>query len=113
TLLVTDTNVAPLHGDRARTPLLTVGGLTTEVVLTPGEENKNIACLSAIYQSAFDSGLDRSSTFVGLGGGVVTDMTGFAAATWVRGVRWVGCPTTLLSMVDASVGGKTGVDYLQ
>src|SRR5690606_6889400 len=62
TLLVTDTNVAPLHGDRARTPLLTVGGLTTEVVLTPGEENKNIACLSAIYQSAFDSGLDRSST---------------------------------------------------
>jgi shikimate kinase/3-dehydroquinate synthase len=55
--------------------------------------------------------MDRKATFVGLGGGVVTDMTGFAAATWVRGVRWIGLPTTLLSMVDASVGGKTAVDF--
>jgi shikimate kinase/3-dehydroquinate synthase len=113
TLLVTDTNVEPLHGHRATTGLAPLKLQGAQVVLTPGEEHKNLVCLSAIYQSAFDQQLDRSSTFVGLGGGVVTDMTGFAAATWMRGVRWVGCPTTLLSMVDASVGGKTGVDFLE
>lgn len=109
-LLVTDENVAPLHGDRARGALLNIDR-RAEVVLTPGEQYKNLDGLRRIFQGAFDAGLDRKATFVGLGGGVVTDMTGFAAATWVRGVRWIGLPTTLLSMVDASVGGKTAVDF--
>lgn len=111
TLLVTDENVLPLHGERARSPLAERTGPRVEVVLTPGEEHKNLAALSRIYQAALEGGIDRKATFVGLGGGVVTDMTGFAAATWVRGVRWIGLPTTLLSMVDASVGGKTAVDF--
>lgn len=111
TLLVTDSNVAPLHGHLATKILVTHGVKTAEVVLTPGEEHKNLEGMTRIFQAAFDAGMDRKATFVGLGGGVVTDMTGFAAACWVRGVRWVGLPTTLLSMVDASVGGKTGVDF--
>lgn len=110
-LLVTDTNVDPLHGDKARAGLAALDVKNATTVLTPGEEHKDLQSLSAIYQTAFDAGMDRSSTFVGLGGGVTTDMTGFAAATWVRGVRWVGLPTTLLAMVDASVGGKTAVDF--
>jgi len=111
TLLVSDTQVSQLHGDKARRPLLDLGVKTAQVLLTPGEEHKNLEGLSQIYHAAFESGLDRKGALVGLGGGVVTDMTGFAAATWVRGVRWVGVPTTLLSMVDASVGGKTAVDF--
>ncbi len=112
TLLVTDSNVSPLHGDKARQALADFGATKqAEVILTPGEEHKNLSGLAQIFQAAFDASLDRKATFVGLGGGVVTDMTGFAAASWVRGVNWVGLPTTLLSMVDASVGGKTAVDF--
>lgn len=111
TLLVTDSNVDPLHGAKARQPLASLGIKCADVVLTPGEEHKNLAGLAQIFQVAFEQGIDRKAGFVGLGGGVVTDMTGFAAATWVRGVSWVGLPTTLLSMVDASVGGKTAVDF--
>lgn len=111
TLLVTDENVAPLYAPRARVALHNLAGAHGEVVLRPGEEHKSLLGLSHIYQGAFQSGMDRKSLFIGLGGGVVTDMTGFAAATWVRGVSWLGIPTTLLAMVDASVGGKTAVDF--
>lgn len=110
-LLVTDTTVGPLHGEGVRRVLRASGAPTHEIALTPGEEHKNLASLERIFEAAFEGNLDRKSLFVGLGGGVVTDMTGFAAATWVRGVNWVGLPTTLLSMVDASVGGKTAVDF--
>lgn len=111
TLLVTDENVGVLHGDAVRRVQRKLGVPAAEVTLSPGEEHKNLAGLERIFETAFAQGLDRQATFIGLGGGVVTDMTGFAAATWVRGVRWVGLPTTLLSMVDASVGGKTAVDF--
>lgn len=110
-LLVTDTTVGRLHGARARQALTGLGVPFGEVQLEPGEEHKTLRGLETIYAGAFEHGLDRSSALVGLGGGVVTDMTGFAAATWMRGVRWVGAPTTLLAMVDASVGGKTAVDF--
>lgn len=110
-LLVTDTTVGPLHGGAVRRVFEQSGRRLAEVALTPGEEHKNLGALEKIFSAAFEHSLDRKALFVGLGGGVVTDMTGFAAATWVRGVRWVGIPTTLLSMVDASVGGKTAVDF--
>src|SRR5690606_19850081 len=110
-LLVSDSNVAPLHAAPVRRALSAAGVSESYVELTPGEEHKHLAGLSQIYQAAFDAHLDRKCVLVGLGGGVTTDMTGFAAATWVRGVRWIGLPTTLLAMVDASVGGKTGVDF--
>jgi shikimate kinase / 3-dehydroquinate synthase len=111
-LLVSDETVFPLYGARAEKTLHTaVSGPKGLVLLKPGEQFKNLSGLERIYGAAYEHTLDRKAVFVGLGGGVVTDMTGFAAATWVRGVRWFGVPTTLLSMVDASVGGKTAVDY--
>lgn len=105
-LLISDSNVAPLHA----APLATALAQPELVVLPEGEINKTMASVETIWQRALALGADRSSQLVGLGGGVVTDITGFAAATWMRGVRWVALPTTLLAMVDASVGGKTGVD---
>jgi shikimate kinase/3-dehydroquinate synthase len=112
-LLVSDENVRPLHAERARAALGGRGRTVAEHILEPGERQKHVGSVEALWRAALAAGLDRKSTFVGLGGGVITDMTGFAAATYLRGVRWIGVPTTLLAMVDASVGGKTGVDLLQ
>ena len=109
-LLVTDGNVRAHHGDATEAAMRPSGVRTAAVVLEPGEEHKNVASLEHIWKAAQAAGADRKSRFVALGGGVVTDVTGFAAATWMRGVRWVGIPTTLLAMVDASVGGKTAID---
>ena len=109
-LLVTDRNVQPLHADAVENGMEQSGLRTTTVVLDPGEEHKNVASLERIWSAALAAGADRKSRFVALGGGVVTDVAGFAASTWMRGVSWVGLPTTLLAMVDASVGGKTAVD---
>jgi shikimate kinase/3-dehydroquinate synthase len=80
------------------------------VELTPGEEHKHVGSVERIWRAALDASADRSSIFVAFGGGVASDITGFAAATYMRGVPWLCVPTTLLAMVDASVGGKTGVD---
>ena len=108
-LLVTDANVEPLHAQKVTRPL-GGGGRLLGHVMKPGEKSKILRTLVQLWNVALEGGADRSSVFVGLGGGVVTDVTGFAAATWMRGVRWLALPTTLLAMVDASVGGKTGVD---
>lgn len=110
-LLVSDTVVEPLHGGPALAALSGLGNRTSTVLLSPGEQYKTLDGLRPIFQGAAGMGLDRQGLLVGLGGGVVTDMTGFAAASWMRGVRWIGIPTTLLAMVDASVGGKTAVDF--
>jgi shikimate kinase/3-dehydroquinate synthase len=112
-LLVTDRNVEPLHGASVRAALGAATRTVSELVLTPGEREKHVATVDRIWRAALAAGADRKSVFVGLGGGVVTDMTGFAASTYLRGVSWLGLPSTLLAMVDASVGGKTGVDLEQ
>jgi shikimate kinase / 3-dehydroquinate synthase len=109
-VLVSDKTVSALHGAAIEAALRAAGPRVIRVDLDPGEAHKNIASVEGIWHAALEGGADRKATFVALGGGVVSDMTGFAASTWMRGVRWVGIPTTLLSMVDASVGGKTGVD---
>jgi len=109
-VMVSDKHVEPLHGPAARSALGAPTRTVAELILTPGEREKHLGSIEAILRAALGAGADRKSIFVGLGGGVVTDMTGFAAATYMRGVSWVGVPTTLLAMVDASVGGKTGVD---
>jgi shikimate kinase/3-dehydroquinate synthase len=109
-VLVTDENVDRPHGAATLAALETTGVRTAKVVLTPGEEHKNAGSLDVVWRGALGAGADRKSRFVALGGGVVSDITGFAAATYMRGVSWVGVPTTLLAMVDASVGGKTAVD---
>lgn len=111
-LLVSDRNVAPLHAGRV---LEALGGkeMAELIELPPGEIHKTLSTVEGIWQRASALGADRSSLFVGLGGGVVTDIAGFAAAGWMRGVPWLAIPTTLLAMVDASVGGKTAVDLGQ
>jgi shikimate kinase/3-dehydroquinate synthase len=110
TLLLSDETVAGLYGAEVKGQLLRDGKSCSEITIAPGEEHKNPQTLFEIWQRCLSAGADRKSVFVGLGGGVVTDITGFAAATWMRGVPWLALPTTLLAMVDASVGGKTAVD---
>ena len=80
-------------------------------LIKAGESHKNLKTLSEIYNGAFDFGLDRDSIMIALGGGIVGDVTGLAAATWLRGIEYIQIPTTLLSMVDSSVGGKTAVNH--
>ena len=104
--LITDSNVGPLHADK-------IDNVDCLVTLPAGEEYKTLASINLIYDEMFAAGMDRKCTVVALGGGVIGDMAGFAAATFMRGVDFVQCPTSLLSMVDASVGGKTGVDMPQ
>lgn len=109
--IVTDTHVAPLHLPVLQKSLEMAGFQVVLATLPAGEENKTLAGISRIYDTFLAAGFERSTPLLSLGGGVVGDMTGFAAATILRGVPFVQIPTTLLSMVDASVGGKTGVDH--
>lgn len=109
-MLVSDRNVAPLHASPLEALLAKTSKKLSRIDFTPGEQHKNLASIQQALEAALAAGLDRKSRFIALGGGVTTDMTGFLAATYMRGVSWIGLPTTLLSMVDASVGGKTGVD---
>jgi len=109
--VVSDAHVDPLWG-RALDGALEARGVrpSATVVLRPGEEHKRLAAVEQALTVMVEAGADRGAVVIGHGGGVVTDIAGFVAATLLRGVRWVGLPTTLLAMVDASVGGKTGVD---
>ncbi len=106
-IIVTDENVAKFHLDKIKQIL---GYDAKSIVLPAGEEHKNLETVSRLWKSFLEAGLDRKSTVIALGGGVIGDMTGFAASTYMRGIQWIGIPTTLLSMVDASLGGKTGID---
>ncbi len=110
-IVVTDTNVAEArNGDLAS--LLGAGLAPSRVVtLPPGEVHKTLPQVAAIWDAALGQGIDRNAVVVTFGGGVVGDMGGFAASTLLRGIRFVQLPTTLLAMVDASVGGKTGFDH--
>ena len=108
--LISDQTVHGLHGLITETAMRNGTPRFAKHLLVPGEEHKNSSSLSQIWEAALEANADRKTLFVGLGGGVATDVTGFAAATWMRGVSWVSMPTTLLGMVDASVGGKTAVD---
>ncbi len=110
-LYLTDENVDRLHGDRLSRAMLGSGLRVVRHVLVPGEERKCLGTLGEIFDSALAGGIDRSSWLVAAGGGVTTDVGGLVAALWMRGLRWLGIPTTLLAMVDASVGGKTAVDH--
>lgn len=106
-LLVTDENVAKFHLEKIKHA---IGSDVKSIVIPAGEEYKNLETISFLWRSFLENGLDRKSTVIALGGGVIGDMAGFAASTYMRGIDWVAMPTTLLSMVDASLGGKTGFD---
>ncbi|MBX3208621.1 MAG: 3-dehydroquinate synthase [Labilithrix sp.] len=108
---VTDENVVTMRAAWLDAALAPLALRETRVVLRPGEAFKSIASISRIWDAALEAGVDREAVVVAFGGGVVGDLAGFAASTLLRGVRCVQVPTTLLSMVDSSVGGKTGFDH--
>jgi len=112
-LIITNTTIAPLYLDRVASGLRSVDPeLRVEsVVLQDGEQHKTLEELSKVFDAAISKRLDRRTTFIALGGGVVGDMTGFAAAAYLRGVHFIQIPTTVMAMVDSSVGGKTGVNH--
>lgn len=111
-MLVTDSNVGPLYGEKIRR-MLEEGGLQVSVATIPaGESSKSLKMAEELYTKAIELGLDRKSPIFALGGGVVGDLAGFIAATYMRGVPFVQLPTSLLAQVDSSVGGKVAVNHV-
>ncbi|MEY2536688.1 MAG: 3-dehydroquinate synthase [Verrucomicrobiota bacterium] len=108
--IITDTNVASLFGDRLRASLSAAGFRPALIAIPPAERFKTLEQVGAICDQMIAAGLDRQSFVVGLGGGVIGDISGFVAAIFHRGIPHVQIPTTLLAMVDSSIGGKTGVN---
>jgi shikimate kinase/3-dehydroquinate synthase len=111
--VVSNPVVEPLYGQQVREALAKAGFHPLPCSVPDGEQHKRLSTVAALYDQFLAGGLDRGDTVLSLGGGVTGDMAGFAAATYLRGVRLVQVPTTLLAMVDASVGAKTGVDLAQ
>ncbi|MGV3582133.1 MAG: 3-dehydroquinate synthase [Methylophilus sp.] len=109
--IVSNTTVAPLYMDKLTQPLRAAGVNVIEIILPDGEVYKNSDTLNLIYDALLKNRCERSTTLIALGGGVIGDLTGYAAATYLRGVPFIQIPTTLLSQVDSSVGGKTGINH--
>jgi 3-dehydroquinate synthase len=110
TVVVGDAHTLPLYGERVAAALRARGVAVSLAAIPAGEATKTIDTVSSLWSAFLKAGIERGDAVVALGGGVVSDLTGFAAATWLRGVRWIGLPTTLLAMVDSGLGGKTGAD---
>ncbi|MCJ7733891.1 MAG: 3-dehydroquinate synthase [Anaerolineales bacterium] len=109
-LVVSDSNVGPLYTERVLSSLGEAGYQTSQIIIQAGEEYKTLKTVSSLWRGCLDADLDRNSTIISLGGGVVNDLVGFVASTFMRGCGWISVPTSLLAMVDASIGGKTGID---
>jgi 3-dehydroquinate synthase len=110
-IVVTNETVAPLFADRLERTLTAAGARTGRVVIPDGEEHKTWRTLDAVFGALLEARADRKCILVALGGGVVGDLAGFAAASYQRGIAFVQVPTTLLAQVDSSVGGKTGINH--
>jgi 3-dehydroquinate synthase len=109
-VIVSDSNVAKLYGEVVRLSLESVGFETTLAIVPAGEQSKSLTALESVCDTMIAAGLDRSSLLLALGGGVVGDLAGFAASVYYRGIPYVQVPTTVVSQVDSSIGGKTGVN---
>ena len=109
--IVTDTNVAPLYAAQVKEAFSSAFAQVEVFEFPAGEENKTLANIQTLYAFLIEHHFDRRDMLAALGGGVVGDMTGFAAATYLRGIDFIQIPTTLLAQVDSSIGGKTGVDF--
>lgn len=109
--VVTNTTVAPLYLAQLKKGLIDAGVEVVEIILPDGEQYKNADTLNTIYDALLAARCERNTTLIALGGGVVGDLTGYAAATYLRGVPFIQVPTTLLAQVDSSVGGKTGINH--
>ncbi|MBU0679527.1 MAG: 3-dehydroquinate synthase [Verrucomicrobia bacterium] len=112
-LIVSDSNVDPLYGDACEASLSEAGVTAKRVVIPAGESSKSESEIFKLYDEALEVPLDRKSFIVALGGGVVGDIAGYAAASYLRGITLVQVPTSLLAMVDSAVGGKTGINLPQ
>ena len=111
--IVTDSHVAPLYYEAVKSALQEISSEIFSFVFEAGEKNKNLNTVQELYKTLIENEMDRKGLLVALGGGVVGDLTGFGASTYLRGIDFIQVPTTLLAQVDSSVGGKTGVDFLQ
>ena len=112
-LVISNPEIFGHYGETCLKSLEIAGFEVCTHLIPAGESYKHLQSIQQVYDTALTNHLERSSTFVALGGGVIGDMTGFSAATWLRGVNFVQVPTSLLAIVDASVGGKTGVNHPQ
>jgi 3-dehydroquinate synthase len=110
-LLVSNPEIFDHYGENIFNSLVEAGFNVSTHLIPAGETYKTLESIAQVYDTAVENYLERSSTMVALGGGVIGDMTGFAAATWLRGINFVQVPTSLLAMIDASIGGKTGVNH--
>jgi 3-dehydroquinate synthase len=110
-LIVTDSNVARLYGERAAASLAAVGFAPRTLEVAAGEQSKSSATLERVYDAIVEAELDRNSAVFALGGGVIGDLAGFAAATYMRGVALVQLPTTMVAQVDSALGGKTAINH--
>ncbi|MFA6015181.1 MAG: 3-dehydroquinate synthase [Gallionellaceae bacterium] len=111
TVLVSNTKVAPLYLDKLSGLLINNGIQVQSIILPDGEKYKNSESLNIIYDALLSNRCERNTPLIALGGGVIGDLTGYAAATYLRGVPFIQIPTTLLAQVDSSVGGKTGINH--
>lgn len=111
--IVSDSNVAALYGETVKKELEKEFSNVFLYEFLAGEESKNVETVNGVYEFLIQKHFDRRDLLVALGGGVVGDLTGFTAATYLRGIDFIQIPTTLLSQVDSSIGGKTGVDFMQ
>ena len=109
--IVTDSNVAPIYLEEIKNQISDYCRQVTTYVIPAGEENKNLDTVRGVYEHLIQNKFDRKDYLIALGGGVVGDLCGFTAATYLRGIGFIQIPTTLLSQVDSSIGGKTGVDF--
>lgn len=110
--IITDSNVSKVYLQSVTKALSSCCRYICHFVFEAGEEQKNLTTITSFYEFLINEHFDRKDILVALGGGVTGDMTGFVAATYLRGIRFIQIPTTLLAQVDSSIGGKTGVDYL-
>lgn len=109
--IVTDSNAGPLYAEEVKKCLEATGNQVFVFTFPAGEENKTLSTVEDVYEYLIQNKFDRTDMLVALGGGVVGDLTGYTAATYLRGIQFIQIPTTLLSQVDSSIGGKTGVDF--
>ena len=109
--IVTDSNVNPLYGAEVEDIVGTISGECMRYVFPAGEESKTLDTVKEIYKFLIENHFNRKDLLIALGGGVVGDLTGYTAATYLRGIEFIQIPTTLLSQADSSIGGKTGVDF--
>ena len=110
-LVVCDENILPLYYNSVKSVLISMGYQTDVAVIPPGEASKSFDRAQRLYTKALETGLDRSSSIIALGGGVTGDLAGFIAATYMRGIGLIQIPTSLLAQVDSSIGGKVAINH--